>query len=319
MDFLTDSENENLALEDKGKDNSFIFAVPTEDKALYFKMIPNSNIKTKSGVSGVKYLEVEYFKHRIGNGEKDIREHPSAESLGIGAAPEKEAMWNYIEHRKAFPDRESKEYLALTKLKSVFEPKLKYFLWILEPGSSKIKALKVPQSVKLALYGRPAKNHSAEIPSLIAQMQNKGLTPFVDKNPDKNKKGWLKLYKTGEGLATRYVVEVATEKGKTVVDGTEVEFTKTKEYQLGDEIQNIIAGKAKFDPTTIPDVLEMERKQAWTYDESKAFVAAMGSIAGTPKRFLKTENSEDFTMGEFPLNNDMVDSGDAIAMDDIPF
>ena len=88
-----------------------------------------------------------------------------------------------------------------------------------------IKALAVGPAVFNRIFGKDAKDNRPAIPSLFKEMSAKGLNPFLDKDPEVNKIGWVKLYKTGEGMATEYhIVPCSTSESK-IVDGEEL--TKT--------------------------------------------------------------------------------------------
>lgn len=266
------------ALEAPGNDSRFVLKIPGPDRPLICKILPDPGYG--SGKSW--YRPLKQFSHMVGpNPDTDTRQHVCQSFFGL-SSPENDAYWEY---KKAAADLKKQgkgnsiEYSKLEALTKKFQPKNGGWLLIIEPESPVIKAVRVPVSVLDLLNGKEKTEYKPAIPSLIKQMAADGVSPF-DIVQQKPKQGWIKIYKTGEGLATRYFVEAVTVNLTVEKDGRKFSAT---DYQELNVHAKILAGE--LTRADLPDVVNFEKKFAFTPEESATYVKSQGTAV--PQRFLK--------------------------------
>ena len=321
------SKSEGEVAEPDGNTSDITFAFPGPDKPLIMKLV-------KDPFTGKSCVKIDSFKHMIGNTDKDTRNHPCRDSLGLGSSPEKDYFWELISKLKTLREegkKDTEEYEAVIALKKKFSPRAGGYVLYVEPGSPKIKALKVGPMFFNRLFGRKKTDWSAEVPSLVKQLSAKNKSAYLDVDNEVNKTGWIKTWRTGERLATEYHNEPCTVEVEKVIEGEEVTVTKYIEYNLNDEIKAILAGEKELDLTAVPDVIEFEKKQAWTLEESQILVDADGALEGTPEKLLKKDagledegtetDSEVYktTTVSGGIAGGGVDTDPTASLDDIPF
>lgn len=300
------------------RNSSLVFSVPTlSEKPIVAKFLFDPS-------TGQKYIPMAYYPHMIGNDpEKDKRFHPSLKSIGLGEDLELTNRVNMYRELKALKESgkgSTPEAVVLEKKTKMTQSKEAGWFFFVEPGSPAIKAIKLPVSVLNRLFGKEFPKTGKTIPSLIKEMAQKGVSPF-DVTSEKAEQGWVRIYKTGQGLGTEYVIEadqavteVALGDGETATKKTMVSRT------LHDKIKKLDLTAEDF-----PKPIEAEKKNAMTVEETMEFIES--NYTKVPDRMLKkhstgataylggnTEVQVESEMG--PLG--ALDAGLA-SMDDIPF
>jgi len=299
-----DSATDGAVTASTSNRNQINFKFPTADKPLIVKLI-------KDLATGKETAEFHYYKHMVGESQKETRYHISRESLDLGRSPEADyyaELKQEIDHlKKSGTDRDDPQLTALFKRQKEFRRKVAGYLFYVEPNSPEIKALKCPQSVFNRLFGRESYGDVAAVPSLSMEMAKKGLYPYLDRNPEVNKTGWIKIWKDGEGLGTRYHLEaVSVEENIKLPDGSSATVVKSPSFQVSDAITAMIKGESPLDWTVFPNVRDFEKTQVWTEEESEELIRHEGGLAGTPDRVLKKNAS-------YGAGDDAKTSGDSFA------
>jgi hypothetical protein len=244
---------------------------------IIFKLVKFSKEKT--------YIQMDYFKHKIGDSDKDTRDHVCQISIGNSSiSPEKDmyfaarAKLKELKEARASEEAIRKQEVIVNK----FKPITRAWLLIVTPNNPKLTAIRVPKSVVDEIFGVEEKYSSEYRPArkgILNEMLEDGRSPF----DIKSNIGWLELTKTGTGINTRYHVKEMMNSVTKVEDKRKITYTEP--------------GKAEVNPTIltlntsdIPNIYDFERKFAFTFEEAKAFAASLG--AEVPKRFLKTSNSD---------------------------
>lgn len=273
-----------VASEPGQEKRGILYDFPLADKPIICKLLYNPNKPADA------CLSIDYFRHPVGNNESDVRFHPSLESLGQGKSPEREHYWRLVNQLSALKkegQNNSEEFKSIMEEKQRFESRRGGYLFFVEPNSADVRALKIGPMVFNRLFGKKKTEHRPEVVSIQEEMREEGLTPWLSGNLDENKTGWIRIYKTGQKLATEYHMEVCVTKEVQTVNGKKVTMTVPTEFDLHETILSWIADESKIDFSRIPNPLDVEKKNAWTYDESQAFVDSAGTLAGVPERFLK--------------------------------
>ena len=271
------------ALEAPGNDSRFVLKIPGPDRPLVCKVLPDPGY----GNGRSWYRPLKQFSHMVGpDPEKDIRQHVCQSFFGL-SSPENDAYWEYKKAASELKKQgkgNSSECAKLEALTKKFQPKNGGWLLIIEPESPVIKAVRVPISVLDLLNGKEKTEYKPAIPSLIKQMAADGVSPFdiVQQRP---KQGWIKIYKTGEGLATRYAVEAAKVDLEVEQNGRKF---RASDYQELNVHAKILSGE--LTRADIPDVVGFERKFAFTAEESATYTQSHGTVV--PERFRKTKRPE---------------------------
>lgn len=275
------------ALEAPGSDSRFIIKIPGPDRPLICKILPDPGYA--NGKSW--YRPHKQFSHLVGpNRDTDTRQHVCQSFFGL-SSPENDAFWEY---KKALGELkkqgkgnsvEAAKLEALCGEKGIFKPKNGGWLLIIEPESPIIKAVRVPVSVIDLMNGKDKTEYKPAIPSLIKQMAAGGVSPF-DIVQQKPKQGWIKLYRTGEKMATRYFVEAAEVNLTVEKDGRKFSATDYQEFNVHSKILS-----GELTRADLPDVVVFERKFAFTPEEALAYVKSQGTAV--PSRLLKVSSSKE--------------------------
>jgi hypothetical protein len=294
------------------------FEIPGADKPLVCKFLFDPATKRQ-------YIPMLYYPHQTGPEQSDRRFHPSRGSLGLGKDMEGEARFEIIKKIKSLKDAgagESAEANVLRKKLDRSKPKEKGWFFYIEPGSPEIKAVNLPVMAVNELFGREYATKEP-IPSLIKKMAAKKVGPY-DVASDNAERGWVKIWKTGEGLGTKYhVVADEIKESKTNEDGETVEVTKLVSHPLADKIKNL-----EFTAEDYPNPLEFEQKSAFTEAETQKFIESEGTEV--PSRFLKSNSvgGKQYPAGKRNVEeldgpgltaSNLTDSQLAAQLDDIPF
>jgi hypothetical protein len=163
--------------------------------------------------------------------------------------------------------------------------------------------------------GKKADNFNKDgIPSLLEAMKSKGVSPF----DLTNSKGWVKLYITGSGINTEYHIEPAqVEKEDETKDGRKIKYM---DDFVGEVHPHILSDEV--DLSEIPNVVEFEKKFAFTVEESLTFVKEEGTLAGVPEKFRKKGNQSpdvDTESGEAEVTEEAGGEYQQASESDIPY
>jgi hypothetical protein len=247
-----------------GRESRLIFEIPGPDKPLVCKCLFDPRGKQS-------FIPIAYFPHLLGpNPETDTRYHPSRKSLDLGDSPENDRYWELAHELKRLREagrKESAEYQRLSELKKTFNSKDKGWLFIVEPNSATIRAVKIGAAIINRLFGKEKTYHRPEVKSIIKEMKTKGLSPYDMRNNE----GWIKIYKTGAKLATEYFVELVDHEIQVEHGGKTIPTRVPTELQVHEKIQASDLVLSDF-----PDPVKFECESVWTLEESQAFVESEG-------------------------------------------
>jgi hypothetical protein len=266
--------------QDPKSQSNITFAIPDETRPLIFKILPD--FRYGNGKSW--YRPLRSFTFQAGPSEKDKRKRPCLTFFGETVSPELE----YYKKLKQESDAMNKlgqgnsaEAVVLKSKLAIFKPSDMAYILYIEPGSPEIKAMKVSVSVINCIKGREANQYSPAIPSLIKSMAADGVSPFDIFSP-KAEVGWVKLWKTGEGLGTRYHVAVDEKTLEIEQNGKKYYSKEMTTHKVHEKI-----AQRKFVEADFPDVLAFEERNRWTPTELERFIESEGTQV--PERFLKKE------------------------------
>lgn len=228
------------------------------------------------------FFKTKYIRYLVGpDPRKDGRFRLSRKMLQ-DKDPVVEAYWechNKLKELKASNQTDSSEYRKLEQLKKSYAEHDRYHLEVIPLNGNKPKVMTVVGQVKDILFGREAWGDKPAIKSLVDDMKDMKRSPFNLRIET----GWLKLYKTGEGIETRYYAEEY-----------KVE-QMMKDPETGEEESVSRPFKAKVNPAIFeleidqcPDLSKIDMddaKMVWSYDECEAFVKSQGTVV--PERCLK--------------------------------
>ena len=255
-----------------------------------------------------QYISVVEFPHCTGEGEKDKGRHACQQTFDRTlSSPE---MDHYKKLKINMEALKKEKYAAKNakntaeegkienKIKKLdfemkkFKPRFSGWFNFVEPGSDTIKSIKFPPSMINILNGAKETHFRAAIPSLQEKLVKRGYSAFLTAKANDNSLYWLKIYKTGEGIATKYFIdidqnEVANDDGSTT--------TKPVKHPLGQGIEKLLMGKSKMNPSDLPDPISEveERFNKFSHEEAERFVELGGGLNATPANFLKQENRSD--------------------------
>ena len=284
-----------------GKDTRFITAFPDGyENAKIVKFLHDPR-KRQS------YVPVTSFKHQIGpDPQKDIRMHPSLRSLGLAEHdPEADFYWDNYEKLKELRNLgkgESEEAKKLNFLGKQFAPNDRGWFFFIEPDSETVQVIRAPKAILNRIFGKKATKYRPEVPSLLKEMSHKGLSPYDLKSSE----GWVKLWKTGKGIATEYHMEMYTLEEQREIDGQKAIITKNFKAMPGKKIINNELMMSDF-----PNPLKFEERNAFTLEEAIQFANSGGTIV--PERFTKRTDETDE-----PGPDGEESSTPVVSVDDIP-
>ena len=292
-----------------GRNPNIILQWPSKENAIVAKFVCDPLYDNGKKM----YRPVQYFPHPTGTKDSDRSRHVCQTFLGSKDSPENDFFWEKVKELSALKKAnrgDSDEARFLKELIRSFKPSKKGWFLIVRPDSKVIQAIRVPESGIDILMGKKADAYNKEeIPSLLNKMQAEGNSPFDLTNT----KGWVKLYKTGDKLTTKYFIEEAqidataeTKDGKKITYQTSLE-ANVDQHLLSDDV----------DSGEIPNVVEFEKKYAFSYEESVNYVKSMGTLAGVPKRFLR--NSQQATEAVEAPESHGATTYQQVSEDDIPF
>lgn len=276
------SDNSEKLFGDDFNPNDRSQILPRGESAFVTKTPEEAIIKLVKFSKDKTYILMNYIKHKVGQSEKDTRDHVCLQSLGEEVSPERD---RFFEARKVLKELKanggSKTDIARWESVSTkFRPSTRGWLCVVTPNNPKLQAYRYPQSVIDDIFGVDEKYATDYRPArkgILNQMLEEGRSPF----DCRSELGWIKITKTGTGIATRYQV---AEYESTV---TEVQGNKKVTYSE--------PGKATVNPkileltlADVPNVYNFERKFAFTLDEARAFVESNGT--NVPARLLKKAN-----------------------------
>lgn len=296
--------------------NKLLFKTPGPEKPLVMKLIPD----VRSGNNTNGYWPVTMFGHMVGpDPRKDTRSHPCQKSLGQKASPEADryyAAYKRLDELKKSGQGNSDEAKVVEATIKKFKPSSRGWLTFVRPDSTVVEAIRVPKQVLNYLFGAKENSFQPAVPSLVKELGSKGMSPYDLRNP----LGWIELYKTGEGLATKYTVKLHQVEVDVQHEGMTIKGSKP----VGAKVHEKILGETTLDD--IPDFREFEKKYAFTMEESIKFVESEGT--SVPERFLNNGASEDGESTVVPTGEPSALPGmtplaglvpQTVSADDIPF
>ena len=279
MDFL--SEQGSNTSDGGLKDNfSSQFTLKITDP-LICKILRHPTFKNDAG-ENIFAVPVRYWPYRLGPNDSDIRFRPCRESLNLGQSVEYEyykGLYKQLDELKAAGKKDSNEFKALEALIKKVKPKYFYYYLYVVPGNSTVKALKASMSIHNQIAGRTENQFVSGIPSVFTAAIKKGMNISLTPDPEKNSTGWMKIYKTGEKMATRYFVEIDTKKEYKNFDGQSAEVTIVNKHPAPD-LEAIKNG-------AWPDIFKFEKEHVWSEEECQAAVDS--GFSKIPNRILEAE------------------------------
>lgn len=249
------------------------------DDPIICKLVRHPNFKTETGENKFQVV-IRYWPFKIGNEPGDIRYRPCNESLGKGQSKEYEyykGLYKKLDTLKEDGKKDSEEYKILEDKIKKIKPKYFYYYLYITPESPVVKALKAPISVHNQIAGRVATQFREEIPSVFDNALKKGMNISLTGDTEKNKKGWIKIWRTGEKMGTRYHVAIDSRKEVKDFDGTTAEVTVHNTHPSPD-INAISKGEW-------PDIYTHEERFAWTQEECQEWIDS--DFTKTPERVLQ--------------------------------
>lgn len=300
---LAELEAKELAEQNNDKERSkFIYKIPEENNPLICKFIVDPR-------SGERFVPMVYFKHKIGPSDQDVRTHVSLASINRGKAPENEFYWENkkkLSVLKKAGKGDSEEARKLDALVKAFAPKNGGYMYITQPDNSDVKVLKLNTMLLNEIFGREKTDYYPEIRGVISEGRETGVSPYYLDRLD----GWVKIWKSGSGLNTRYFVqyhqidtEVETKTGK------KIKVKEMAEIQAHPKVLATYLGEKESEQGFLsmddfPDVVEREAKYAWTEAESNRFVEGFGSISSVPDRVLRRQQKDETDEASAPASGD---------------
>lgn len=289
-----------------GGDTRFITKIPGPQQPLIVKFMPTPDQKA--------FVPMNYYQYRVGPQEKDVRLRPSLTSLGVVEEdPENNKKWEYIkqmsEMKKNGVSKDSAKYKAVFEAKKLYEPKKQGWAYVIEPGSNQVKCLKLNTAMINILFGREGDGQKIKtIPSLLEMLKKRGKSPYDRSQED----CWLKIWKTGEGIATEYFIEPAQTVEVRIIDGAEVEMKKFESFPVAEVFKKNIV-----DVSSWPNPLKFEEKSAFSLEETIEFINTDGVVF--PERFAPKKKSHGGDSNDStPVSSETYAAASG-SMDDIPF
>jgi len=278
--------------------SNFIFQIPGPDKPLIVKFLGDPRTRSR-------FVAMRYYPHSLGPLPTDKRSHPSLRALGVlKDDPEFNVYQSCLKRAKEETDTDIQK--ALRAKAELFKPKEGGWIHVIEPNSSEIKCLKIGKDVINQLFGRKAYGDKVpEIKSLLASWASEGYDVYNIENNE----GWVKIYKTGEGMSTRYVLELDQIEEMRVDEKTGKKFKMTVvcSHEVHEKIRTSDVSLEDF-----PDPIALETKNAFTEEETIKFVESEGTLV--PERFFKKKSS-----GSASTSNEEVQQTSDVNLDEIPF
>lgn len=291
-----------------GKDSKILSNLPGQDKPLICKLLTDPR-------SGNGYVQMAYYNYSVGpDPKKHSRSRPSLLSLKkLAADPEKEEFWrihNEIKELKKTHNENHPAVVALENMKKLYSARECGWFYFVEPNSDVIKCIKLGPDVINQLFGKEATKYKPAYTSLIETAAKNGKNPYdLFKNT-----GWLKMYKTGEGLSTRYHVSIESTQVEAVDENGE---TYTKTTTVSHPVHPRLTTEG-VDLEEFPNPVEFEARNAFTVDETINFIKSKGTVI--PERFLPQVGSDAREVNEGDAESSDQSAHVALAsLDDIPF
>lgn len=229
-----------------------------------------------------------YHRYLIGpNPQKDGRFMLSRKILQDND-PINDAFWeqhNILKELKAqgqTDDNNTPEYRRAAQLKKTFANHDRFHLLLVPLNANKPKVCTTVGAVVDLLFGREAWGNKPATKGIVYTMKDLKRNPFNLKIET----GWLKIWKTGEGIETRYFAEEYT-------------IEAVMKDENGEDQQVKRPFKAKVNPAIfeleiddVPDLTQQDLdkdQMIWTADECQAFVKSKGTVI--PDRCKKKDRS----------------------------
>ena len=244
------------------KKENIIKTLPGEESPLIFKIVPQ-----KRNGKMVGYWPVYSHTHLVGdcdpNNRKNYRSH-LCQKMFSKDCPECNKYYANLDRMKEFEKTGKKgtpEYNKLEIQNKFLKPAFKAWVYVVTPDSPEVRAIKLPRDIVNKLWGKGQTKFRPAVPSLITQMSANG----HDIYNLRSNTGWVKAWKTGEGMATAYSVEAAT----VVVTATLPNGQNTQARVAMDQPihENILKTKR----SDLPDLEKFEERNIWKPEDSLYF------------------------------------------------
>jgi hypothetical protein len=246
--------------------NLILTEIPVEENQLVMKFVPDLS-RGKINGRYDEYWEIKEHGHISGIDTKTnkpiISLHPCQRTLGAKSCPECDRYFELLKQVKEAGGKETEKGKSYQRAIEILKPRKKGWILYVTQDSDVIKAYKAPESVINMLWGKAKSAYYPEIPSLIADMRSQSMSPFDLRN---NTMGWISIHKTGEGLGTRYFVQIASKTVPKIVNGRPV---GTSSEYISATVSDYILNS--YDLSNLPDVRKFESTYAFTMEESIEF------------------------------------------------
>ena len=266
--------------------NLILKTLPGAESPLVCKLVPDL---LKGPVNGklMQYWQVTEHGHVSGVDPKTNRPiismHPCQKTLGRQQCPECDRYYAELSRLKLAGGKETVQGKEIQKIIEIIKPRKKAWINYVTPDSDVVKSVKIPESLINILWGKAKTQWNEEIPSLIADMKSKGMSPFDLRS---SPMGWLALDKTGENLGTRYHAYMAATKEIEMLNGRAV---GEKRVFVSANVSEYILNS--YDVKTLPDVRKIEESRGFTMEESVEFAK---NPFITPQRILDKFKRESY-------------------------
>jgi hypothetical protein len=221
------------------------------------------------------YYRVMMHKHMVGSNQRnDNRLHLCQKQFGR-ECPECEEFWKAAKKCKEMRlkgDDKSPEFEKMKNRRDKFRQSERFWVMVVTPDSDRPRALLLVKEAIDRLFGVEAKFDKPAQAGLVYTMKDKGRSPFNLKSD----KGWLKIFRSGEPPKVSYNISehfVEMEDG-SMRPATMAVSSKLFETKIKD----------------IPDLSKQNENQAWTMEESLAFVKGNAEVEAIPDRLKRRSN-----------------------------
>lgn len=247
-DYKPDNVTMGTSEEEESRTNSILRI--REDEEIVFKIIP---IPVQGKDKMPRFQKMFFFDYKSG---KKFYSRPALDKND----PQMNLYTNF--KKMIGDDKDAQDWIKCIK------PSVKYFLLVVTPNGSKIEVLQTNYTVISKLFGYVNKSGTT-INGIVNNYLKKGMNPF---NP-RDKKGWIRIKRTGSGLDTEYSVSI--DKTVTLTDEGE-EKASLKEYSVNDVIFNL----SKEDIPIPTEVVKSHPYFNWPLEDINEVVSCIN-----PKQF----------------------------------
>ena len=245
-----------------GAENSTTVQVGTESNPLIIKLAFDPRWGNHA-----TFLEVSYHKFysQYSNVAKSARSFLCLKNYGE-KCPACDARYSAWKEKEKLVKAGQAIPKQMTEILDLFKGSTKAWCIVIQPNADSVRALKIPYSLQLLLFGGMDRQNN-KVKGLVNEMRERGRSPF----DLKASKGWLKVWKTGEELNTKYFASECYDAVIEVDDnGEETEKRKYFTANVGSKIFSLTLDD-------IPVCLDLEYDSAkWNAAEVLQYVKTDG-------------------------------------------